>query len=99
MVRAEYETELSALGRKLADAQARIDVIRPQLDERLLHWHQEGVTITTLAGVTGLSRVTVAKSIERARAASQETKPAGRHRRRRPPTGSSSTSLPGSRRR
>lgn len=68
MAKPSYETELARLGRKLVEGQARVDGVRSQLDERLSYWHEDGVTIAALARASGLSRVTVAKSLERYRA-------------------------------
>lgn len=65
---ADHERELARLGRQLAAAQSRIDELRPQLDERLFHWHEQGVSIAALTRASGLSRQTVYASIDRYRA-------------------------------
>jgi CRP-like cAMP-binding protein len=60
--------ELAQLGRQLAEAQSGVAVLRSQLDARLSYWHEDGVSIAALARVTGVSRETVYKSIDRYRA-------------------------------
>jgi hypothetical protein len=60
--------ELERFGRRLAEAQARVDAVRLQLDERLFYWHENGVPIVALSRAAGVSRETVYKSIDRYRA-------------------------------
>jgi DNA-binding phage protein len=62
-----HHRELSRLGHQLAEALSRVGLIRSQLDERLFHWHENGVPIAELARATGVSRETVYRSIERYR--------------------------------
>jgi hypothetical protein len=57
--------ETEKLAHELRDAQRRVDDLRSQLDERLFRWQEEGVPISTLAGVSRLSRETIYKSIDR----------------------------------
>jgi hypothetical protein len=63
-----HHRELSRLGHQLAEALSRVGLIRSQLDERLFHWHENGVSIAALAREAGVSRETVYRSIERYRA-------------------------------
>jgi hypothetical protein len=63
-----HHRELSRLGHQLAEALSRVELIRSQLDERLFHWHKDGVSIAELSRATGVSRQTVYASIERHRA-------------------------------
>jgi DNA-binding phage protein len=60
--------ELEQLGRQLAEAQSRVDLLRSQLDARLFYWHENDVSIAALARAAGVSRETVYKSIDRYRA-------------------------------
>jgi hypothetical protein len=57
--------ETENLAHELREAQKRVDDLRSQLDERLFYWQEEGVPISTLADVSGLSRETIYKSIDR----------------------------------
>jgi hypothetical protein len=58
--------KLAQLGEQLAEAQARVDLVRADLDGRLARCYKAGVPIAELARVAGVSRPTVYQAINRA---------------------------------
>jgi antitoxin (DNA-binding transcriptional repressor) of toxin-antitoxin stability system len=61
-------TELALEARELREAEHRVRVAREMLDSRLYYLHEDGISVTELARVTGLSPETTYTAIDRYRA-------------------------------
>jgi hypothetical protein len=61
----ERTRELARLARRLHNAENDVALIRDQRDERLLAWHEDGMSAQKLADAAGMTRQGVYDAIER----------------------------------